>query len=435
MISRKDLCNGDKVKSIKALPSNSASPSDTWIVNYKEEMALNYRLFNLTITYEKAFVKVFFTDGDNTFMYSEYGAATWALKYEGEFYTQITNPLVLSGMCPYFVTCYGMSTECRWYNILGMLQDKLEGATLSETQLENNLERNAVFMLFPDAGERPALSTTDDKIFKRLPRTELHSYKYGMIMTQEMSDAVPYYNWLNSRAKSDMESEVGIDILLVLFQIAIACYALYLSGATHNDLHNGNIFVKETNPPKPVIYEIGGEIYRFTTEWVPYLYDFDRSYAESLGENIFLDEADDYKVSFQNRIAPNRDFIKSCCHLVRSSRVWNKFVKSVICHPGHEDKFERVLDRRCNMVAEDGDEFPVEWFDEHFNPMPVIIDALYKEYIRLSGSQSEERVDPADLHFLNPKLFADKGRRHKLNFDVKESIAYLSELQTKYAKM
>jgi len=64
------------------------------------------------------------------------------------------------------------------------------------------------------------------------------------------------------------------------FQIFSACYALYLTGINHNDLHSSNMWIKKTEPHINE-YHIGNKVYRVLVDFQIMLYDFDRSYCES----------------------------------------------------------------------------------------------------------------------------------------------------------
>lgn len=97
----------------------------------------------------------------------------------------------------------------------------------------------------------------------------------------------------------------------LIFQILIACYAMFLSGVAHNDLHIGNVFVNETD--KQICYFIEGQKYVFRARFMPKLYDFDRSYVQGYNNTLLVDN----NTSQNNALLNPKDFAKILCYIRR----------------------------------------------------------------------------------------------------------------------
>lgn len=75
----------------------------------------------------------------------------------------------------------------------------------------------------------------------------------------------------------------------VLFQIIHALFILGEKKCVHNDLHPGNILVSQLDDLVDLYYRVDGKIYKITTRYVVYLFDWDRSFSKSLGVNTELE--------------------------------------------------------------------------------------------------------------------------------------------------
>jgi len=405
-MSKAFICNmKNDVKNINPKKSDSASPTDTWLVEFNREITLKPKEFpDLVLKYNTAFMKIFFNPEDidtNTYLYIQ----SVALMYEMQFYKKITNRLSFSGACTYFVNCNATSDDCSFDQMLELLVGKISG--YSKYQIEKNMIRNASFMLGMTEGKRPSLT---DCRTKANHVDGVPTLTYCCIMNQSMAGADKLDEWL--RRRHSIKEVFG-----VLFQIAIACYALYLSKATHNDLHSGNSYVKKEKPVQ-VIYEINKRFYTFQPQWVPYLYDFDRAYSERIGKNPINDRDMCADAGQCNDVAigGNKDFIKCCCYVIEERQDLKDILTSIVCKPqkpGAVAVFNEIMsDPKCFLRTNQGAGPAILNLDftYYFRPITEIIPLLYAESI-FSGSKAKfKKLNPADVHTLNTKLFDSTGK-------------------------
>jgi len=322
------------------------------------------------------------------------------------FYAYITNPLIFSGACPYFVTCYGVTTTCTFGQMFGLLQGKVK-PRLSDTQIQRNMLRNASFMLGYAKGNRPNLTDSETPAGYIPDATRMH---YGALLTQSMAGAPAFSDWLIKPPKPFKE------VCGVLFQIAIATYALYLTQAVHNDLHIGNMFIKE-HEEKPVVYQIDADVYEFRPRWVPYLYDFDRSYAVRLGLNGINNAANCEAASQCNIIQNNKDIIKSMCYIAHIFPSWKNTIIEIICIPGREYMFEVAMsDPQCFFRTYEGTgkAIPNQEFTKSFKPVTQIILELYTRSNFKKFGSDFMGIATSDIHCLDPRAFNPDGTVNRL---------------------
>jgi len=425
-MSNEFICNMKKdVKNVQALKSNSASPTDTWLVNFNKKLTFIPTGYpGVRLPCNSAFIKMFINPKDIKSLLKPF-VTSWVIDadalenkvhqaaglfYELHFYRLITNPLVFSTVCPYFVTCYDTSLDCTFNQMTSLVDGKLNSTMfMSDEQLVRNMARNASFMLGLTKGKRPSLA--DNVKATRL--ADVSRAHYCCIMNESMKDIPTLDVWLKSKTQPE--------VFGVLFQVAIACYALFLSKAIHNDLHSGNIYVKEADPVVPVIYEVGDRIYKFIPKWVPYLYDFDRSYAVRMGDNEINDQyyCDGYSQCNDIGAGGNKDFIKCCCYIAhdfkssaKNTPITTK-IESAICKTARSSRtaFREVIsDDMCWLRTADRiSSFSNAWFTQNFKSITNIIPELFLLSNFASQTVDLSTVLEANVHSLRPSLFNDDG--------------------------
>ena len=261
------------IKNINGLSSNSASPTDTWIVFFKNNT--NYYDKRL----DRGFMKLFIDPlslSINTKYDTKY---LHALKYELKVYKDIIRPLILHKICPFFIKYLGSTEECSFNNLLLMLKSALISSP------EEKLLRS-IFYMYKKIKNRPAiqtdLATNIDKNNKKFDIFK--EIKYNFIITEMIEDkTITFERWLQINT---VKTILYGDVWVILFQIAIACYSMSLSLLVHNDLHFGNIWVLPLKKPVKIKYIINGVDYYFVTNYKIQIYDFDRSYSPLFGDNI-----------------------------------------------------------------------------------------------------------------------------------------------------
>ena len=114
----------------------------------------------------------------------------------------------------------------------------------------------------------------------------------------------------------------------LVFQIYYTIYCMGLNGIMHNDLHSGNILIKESKVDKNYVYEsIPDEfgdtlIHMFTlhSRFKAYIFDFDRASAQLLGDNEYIKIRGYGDYSQDNTFYGNRDMIKLCCYIYHATK-------------------------------------------------------------------------------------------------------------------
>jgi len=80
------------------------------------------------------------------------------------------------------------------------------------------------------------------------------------------------------------------DFAAVLFQIIYALYIMQLYRIMHNDLHLDNILIVEYLEIQRLYFSIGDKNFSIESKYIPYIFDWDLSYCEYLGQNLYLEK-------------------------------------------------------------------------------------------------------------------------------------------------
>ena len=137
-----------------------------------------------------------------------------------------------------------------------------------------------------------------EKFVKHLPEKKKNTLrvtpKLNILATQDMS---VYGELTDLHDTFESENLRRIDAVQILFQILYALSVMGNLKLMHYDLHTGNILVVRLNVPRKLLFRIpqsgdtsptGYHEYRsfyFEAKYMPFIYDWDRSYTPLLGEN------------------------------------------------------------------------------------------------------------------------------------------------------
>jgi len=414
------------VTDIFGLPSNSSSPSDTYIITHKYNNVQ-----------QRAFVKTFISPNylrEN----SSFKLQAMAGLYELYIYKNVTQPLVDHRISPNFVNFIGAAENCSFYQLLRLVQ--ING---NKTNRRRNLIRNLFMMAEYDQYAEPPRSGSNSMVLtagsgsnsmilspqnpkENIRRAidddtqnvyvppefarKVNKYKFNLIITEPMSSPTATYASL-------IENMNGNDIVAkvweILFQIAVGCYAMSLSHMVHNDLHSSNVFAVNT-PPTSMCYVVDDRIYVLENQtYLMKIFDFDRAFSEALGRNTLLDGkyCDDY--SQCNTYIPNLDIIKIFCYVYRrTSDVSREQVLSVLCGD------ESAKDQLHNLYVD----LPNCWLQQSTTgkSYPVANYALFHDMstiIRRLGARVSYRygkiplnVQKENIFICNATMFDNKGR-------------------------
>lgn len=335
-------CNLYKAtKEIKGLSSNSASPTDTWIVTlhkgttYEEEGVYIDKVFiKLFINQNswKQYLEKPLTDCDSkmcTRLNLDFESLL-SLSYEQEIYKMIRE-LVDKKICPNFVRCYAMSQSCTYDNLVEFVK--------AVNVDQSNLDRNIMYMATGKAG-RPSI-TRDKEMDERLSNTyDVVSHvipvlKFGFIVTESINPD-------KSMTMTDFLSQDNIldnpEFYCVLFQVVYACKSMFMAKIAHNDIHTGNIWVCNSEGQVDVQYTVGdakGESnYLFhSPSKIAKVYDFDRSYSPRVGTNYILNDPGTIESSQSNQLIRGRDVAKVFCYVYDRTGKSTSILKLITSKP------------------------------------------------------------------------------------------------------
>ena len=292
---------GSIIKKIKGLSSNSASPTDTWIIYFDDDITYD----NKPIT--SGFLKIFINPVDT---FSDNTIANLGLKYEMNIYKYIINNIMKYKICPNFVKYLASGEECLLNDLLtilhGNLYDPLEIRLLSREECSKNLIRN-LFFIVKQKENRPSIQS--NVAIHILRPIDFNIKSYNMLLLENMEDKITLNRWMQVNSRNYLE------FWNILFQIAVACHVMSLSKLVHNDLHSGNIFIKDLGVESTFIYNIDYNEIVIKTRYQPLIYDFDRGYAEKFGNNEILDNCG--RNSQCNIFIQNKDIVKVLCYVYK----------------------------------------------------------------------------------------------------------------------
>jgi hypothetical protein len=308
-LDKTEICHiSNCITDVKGKGSNSASPTDVWLVEFKA--GTTYKGEEV----DSAFLKLFI-DPSSLHFIDEYKSSPilrllLGLNYEIRVYKDIIRPLLDLNICPNFVKFLASSESCRYDDILNFLIDHVSiGRTLlTDDQVRNILNKNIQFCLLEKCKKRESIQTEINTYFP--PPNE--NIRYNMLLNESIDvDTVTFSRWLDYILK---EEPVNTDLFwMTLFQIVAACYSMSLSKMTHNDLHADNIFIKKLDSETCSLYVIDEIPYIFKCSFKVLIYDFDRSYVERFGNNEILKG----ESTFSNRYIENKDIMKSLCYVYK----------------------------------------------------------------------------------------------------------------------
>lgn len=336
---------------LKGIPADSASPTDTYIFKFLPNTHYN------NDPVERGFMKVFVSDicGGVDSRFFNFKEEVMALNYEMMSYER-TKKLVDNNVIGHFVRYFtSLRRPTHFNNLVSFISDK---AGISEVNAERNFERNTYFMIKRGLGKRPAIQS-NKMLRPPFPLINRDLLEYKFILTEAVTphniplgtqlNPTPILELLNnfnnimplnsSVKLSDINeliskfdcsiypnacTNIFNSVLEIYFQLAVTTYAMFLNNFVHNDLHDGNVWVKRTVPTN-IKYTLknveGAPSYTLTScKNFSMLYDYDRAYistiknqylSDSLGRDNWLGEYNQ-----TNDVIPQRDFVKILCYLM-----------------------------------------------------------------------------------------------------------------------
>lgn len=296
-----NLCDMHQcISKVQGRPSNSASPTDTWLCTLKPHTTFNGQECTHT------FMKI----GIN----NETRAAA-ALRFECLVYDRLIVPMLDARMCPHFLRSYLVSTNCTYTDLEQTLRAGLN--QLDDKQRAINLQRNLMYMEKKER-KRPAIEkiTRQQVDPHRVPN--LFANHRFIVISTEYTQVKSYREWVCKKNLSSAER------FTVLLQILIALQVMTGVELMHNDLHTSNILVRE-HSPQVLTYVIHGLDRPITllTTWTALVFDFDRATCKLLGTNEGMPQS-------RQRFQDKRDLVCFYKNVVRNVR--HKTMPQVCLH-------------------------------------------------------------------------------------------------------
>lgn len=386
--------------------SSSASPSDTWFIDFHKGTVLR-ECEDKTVPLNYAFLKLSVTSASWTKIVtamriskeSKYFkgmlASLKALEYERDVYLKVIKPMLSKNVCPHFVRCYN-GGDCTYENL--QMLAKMGGIS------QVNLMRNIDYIFF-GIRMRPAIDgpdIIDDKSAVEKKRVEKYQkvlptvtgyMKFSYIVSEQI-DGESFADHM--KTYDDDPFEIA-DFYAILFQICYACYCMYRSGLAHNDLHTKNIWIVDS-PSIDVEYSVDGKVYSFgDIIKLAKVYDFDRSYATSLGNNEILDGFDAY--SQVNKVVNLRDFVKVMCYVYSSTKSDKVFdILGIYSEKDIAYWTDAFKVGGCFLQEKAGKEIPDSKYEELKTSYPSILETLDYMYREVAGDTAREDHDILKYH-------------------------------------
>jgi hypothetical protein len=375
------------VESVKGITKNSASPSEGLVLKFVP--GSNYEGNPISFGFMKWFAINVKNEGAN------------ALEYEIEIYKQIIRPLIDNKICTNFIR-YLSSGKCDTDTIVMLLEGK---ALLRNGKLMDREQAEMATMIMYDFSfyEEDTKQRNLDNIVREFgKKKQFINATYGpqdigVLINEAISpETMTLEDWLNNWDWGDFNILGGI-----LFQISVAVYTLSLSGTAHNDLHLGNIWIKPHF--EKITYIIGSRVYFVHTGVKVLLYDFDRSYSKSLGDNKSLEPELCKRYSQCNKLIGSKDIAK---------------VIGCIYHASRDDDFrEFLLDLLLDEKYGDSKDILHDSFSDNiylFDPDTgkAVNDQVFEEMYSITHIMANIALTSG---IVNEKLEDFKGNQEKIS--------------------
>jgi len=410
---------------LEGIKSNSSSPSD--LVKFKFPSNSHY---NGEII-KGGFQKIFISNFDNSeekkdsiynlidkYTKNNIKDSINILSYEYYIYMEKIRNLLQQNVTPHLIKVLGGIRETSYTNMFKYINDKALDKSLTNINLLINFVDNFIKMVY-SLKNRESLTKNTLSSFNVSERNhynymsllnKMNQVKYGFILTEynqiseikylndflnmSIGDTITFNNYLAILSEvllkgTSTDKDIAIYYLYIFyFQIVSACYALYLSGINHNDLHSGNILLKRIETVNYQYY-IDNKKWTIHTQFTAIIYDFDRSYCETYDNDLNKNFRNNMNI---NKLYKEKDIVKIFYYLYRitSNRIDPYYLKiqnnifSDLAKPLKETEIRNFYNITTNKNR--GPDIQKEYIELYIEPSdlknvdePVnILDKLYK---------------------------------------------------------
>lgn len=394
---------------VKGLSSNSASPTDTWIIDTKQGVYYdNERVNKIFLKY---FIDPYSLPPQKDIYQQELYKDIQGLRYEVSMYRDVIRPLIDYKVCPHFIKYYGSGYSCNKSNMIKTLIE----AGFSEEDAKNGLKNNTLYM-GNKWKERPSIENNIKADLSQItvfptfyPTNSNPDVNYTLLMNEVIPENAITFDEL-------FTSNINEDFFNFLYPVFYSCYCMTLSKTNHNDLHFGNIYVIPRATPKIIRYDVEDfkPVY-IRSEYDVKIYDFDRSYSEKLGMNVGNTNKYREDTGARNNFVPIKDFFKVLLiyGLYKRDNQSSKIVLDFLC--GNNKRLRQQIinlakDRDCVFYRFGGNYIGDDFLNSLRSPKEIMKD-IADMNINISLSRYDEK------YTVKSEMFYRDGA---LKLDVKD---------------
>lgn len=258
------------------------------------------------------------------------------LQYEIKVYAEVIKPILDKKICPFFLPVINVTYNCSAQSLIDMLTDKapapeykkpdrasdpfnptqvfVRNMTFSLFQYlyDGPVEKRKIGMCFDPQREMKLLNmdldddflqddfmatvksfTTGEDTVPLLDRKNLecvsahaadilYNINYTLLITEPVFGSTTFYNYIRTLLK---QGNIA-NLYLLYFETSIAFSVMYWSKLFHQDLHLGNILIKQLPKTESFLYRVENMVYTYHTNVIPYVFDYDRSELKRYHENF-----------------------------------------------------------------------------------------------------------------------------------------------------
>jgi hypothetical protein len=409
VLNEASICQlGNCIQKVTGLASNSASPSDTWLLEFKPG-TIYIDSGGKSIEIPRAFCKIFIqpdsfeqwlenmrATNEMASLYKIRFITLQGLSYELRFSEFVQNTIIDGKKSPHFIRTFATGDSCEIKDVIQTLEKG--GISFSTASFGRNM--------YYSLNLNPTRPSISDPTIPSWPKN-WDEFRFSFLLTQQIDNTTrTVYDWIrNSQTRPHFLSE----LFLILFQVCQACYALYSEEACHNDLHDGNVWLTiRPEIKKNVKYVINSKNYVFPgISILVRIFDFDRSYAESLGPNMLLESSVCPKEGQCNNVVEPKDFIKFLCYVVRkiADPVYKQIIKSILVKEDDPNEYENVFKALETLLCFPSPQVISDAKFREFPSYPILLDNIYRGWSRYSGvGEIPEDIRIDELFVLTPLL-------------------------------
>lgn len=199
------------------------------------------------------------------------------LEYEALVYGSIINQLIVDKASPFFHKAHGVTYNCEYESLYNMFTVQPMYNPYRQTIVKLNMVEQFNNPARVGLVENVRMLTRDlaPKLQRLDPQSELG---FNVLL---LDVDVSFSKMLKGMLESVLRNPSTI---VVILQVALACYALECSQLAHNNLSLSLITAVQSRS-KTTVYQVNNNVYKVPSEFIVLLNDFSQAYSPKLGHN------------------------------------------------------------------------------------------------------------------------------------------------------